>query len=241
MSARWNIAEDPPAAAEVAAQHIIAILEETLAELAFATLAISGGSTPRLLFERLAASRFPWNRVHLYWVDERMVPPDDPASNYKLAYDHLIKPAHIPERQVHRIIGELPPKIAAAKYSHEIRDAFGLDTGELPRFDVVHRGMGPDAHTASLFPGEPLIDDREGIAAAVYAPQFNQWRVTLLPGPLLAARHTVFLVCGADKVEAVRAVFHEPYDPKKYPAQISMREGRGVVWFLDQAAGEPLE
>ena len=87
----------------------------------------------------------------------------------------------------------------------------------MPHFDVVHRGMGPDAHTASLFPGEPLIDDREGIAAAVFVPQFNQWRVTLLPGVLLAAKHTVFLVAGADKAEAVRAVFKEEYDPEEVP------------------------
>jgi 6-phosphogluconolactonase len=241
MSARFHILDDPPAAAEAAARHIIAILEETLAEQKFATLAISGGSTPKLLFARLAASGFSWDRVHLFWVDERMVPPADPASNYKLAYDHLIGPAHIAPHQVHRIIGELPPAAAAEKYTQEIRDFFRLQKGELPKFDVVHRGIGPDAHTASLFPGEPLIDDLQGIAAAVYAPQFNQWRVTLLPGVLLAARQTVFLVCGADKVEAVRAVFHEEYDPKKYPAQISTHQGRGVVWFLDHAAAARLE
>jgi len=241
MSAQWHILDDPPVAAEAAARHIIAILEETLAAQKFATLAISGGSTPKLLFARLAASGFSWDRVHLFWVDERMVPPTDPASNYKLAYDHLIGPAHIAPHQVHRIVGELPPEAAAEKYTQEIRDFFRLQKGELPKFDVVHRGIGPDAHTASLFPGEPLIDDLQGIASAVYAPQFKQWRVTLLPGVLLAARHTVFLVCGADKVEAVRAVFHDEYDPKKYPAQISTHQGRGVVWFLDRAAAARLE
>jgi len=165
----------------------------------FATLAISGGSTPKLLFARLAASGFSWDRVHLFWVDEAHGAATDPASNYKLAYDHLIGPAHIAPHQVHRIVGELPPEAAAEKYTQEIRDFFRLQKGELPKFDVVHRGIGPDAHTASLFPGEPLIDDLQGIASAVYAPQFKQWRVTLLPGVLLAARHTVFLVCGADK------------------------------------------
>src|ERR1017187_2871530 len=99
----------------------------------------------------------------------------------------------------------------------------------MPQFDIVHRGMGPDAHSASLFPGDPLIDDRDGIAAATFAPQFDQWRVTLLPGVLLAAKHTVFLVAGQDKAEAVRAVFKEPYDPKKYPAQITTHQGRGVT------------
>jgi 6-phosphogluconolactonase len=101
--------------------------------------------------------------------------------------------------------------------------------------------MGPDAHTASLFPGDPLIDDREGIAAATFAEKLNQWRVTLLPGALLAANHTVFLVAGADKEEAVRAVFEDEYDPKKYPAQIASHHGRGVTWFLDEAAAGLLE
>jgi 6-phosphogluconolactonase len=101
-------------------------------------------------------------------------------------------------------LGELDPQAAAQRYSDEIRRFFGLHQGDLPRFDLVHRGMGPDAHTASLFPGDPLIEDRQGIAAATFAPQFRQWRVTLLPGVLVAAKHTVFLVTGDDKKEALR-------------------------------------
>ena len=236
MSVRWHTLQDEPAAAAACAHHVINALEEVLSGQKFATLAVSGGSTPRLLFEKLAASPFRWDHVHLFWVDERSVPPTDPASNYKLAEDYLIKPAHIPHRHVHRIVGEMSPKAAAARYADEIREFFGLERGELPHFDLVHRGMGPDAHTASLFPGDPLIDDREGIAAAVLAPKLHQWRVTLLPGALLAAKHTVFLVAGADKAEAVRAVFKEEYDPKKYPAQIASHHGRGVVWFLDVKA-----
>src|SRR5271157_3294979 len=109
------------------------------------------------------------------------------------------------------------------------------------RFDAVHRGMGPDAHSASLFPGDPLIGDRENIAAATFVEKFHQWRVTLLPGALLAASHTVFLVAGADKKEAVRAVFQDEYDPAKYPAQIASHHGRAVTWFLDSAAAELVE
>ena len=236
MSVRWYTSPDASGAAEACAHHVVSILEEVLSGQEFATMAVSGGSTPRLLFEWLAKSKFHWQNVHLFWVDERCVPPTDPASNYKLADDYLIHPAHIPKRHVHRVVGEIAPKTAAARYAAEIREFFGLDDGELPHFDVVHRGMGPDAHTASLFPGEPLIDDREGIAAAVFVPKFSQWRVTLLPGALLAAKHTVFLVAGADKAEAVRAVFKEEYDPKKYPAQIASHHGRGVTWFLDQPA-----
>ena len=102
----------------------------------------------------------------------------------------------------------------------------------MPRFDVVHRGMGPDAHTASLFPGDPLIDDRKGLAAATFAKQFNQWRVTLLPGVLLAARNTVILAPGEDKVEALHSVFHEQFDPRKYPSQLGS-DSDSTMWFLE--------
>jgi len=241
MSVRWHALPDATAAAEACAHHVANLLEEVLSGQEFVTFAVSGGATPKVLFEKLAAAKFRWDHTHLFWVDERMVPPTDPASNYKLADDYLIKPAHIPQRHVHRICGEMAPKTAAARYVEEIRDFFGLEEGEMPRFDVVHRGMGPDAHSASLFPGDPLIDDREGIAAAVFVPQLNQWRVTLLPGALLAAKHTVFLVAGEDKAEAVRAVFKEPYDPKKYPAQIATHQGRGVTWFLDAQAAALLD
>jgi 6-phosphogluconolactonase len=241
MSVHWNKLADAQAASVAAASHIVNILEEVLSGQDVATIAVSGGSTPKLLFPILAKTRFEWERVHIFFVDERCVPPTDDASNFKLADDYLIRAAHIPQRQVHRVFGEITPALAAKRYSEEIREFFGLEEGEMPHFDIVHRGMGPDAHTASLFPGEPLIDDRENIAAAVYVEKFHQWRVTLLSAPLLAAKHTVFLVAGDDKAEAVRAVFKEEYDPKKYPAQIASHHARGVTWFMDEAAARLLE
>ncbi len=241
MSVRRFTAADAAGAAEACAHHVISVLDETLAGQEFATLAVSGGTSPRQLFQKLAATRFAWDRVHLFFVDERCVPPTDPASNFKLAEENLIRPAHIPLRHVHRIAGELLPKTAASRYVDDIREHFGLEDGELPHFDLVHRGMGPDAHTASLFPGDPLIEDRENIAAAVFVAKFNMWRVTLLPGVLLSARHTVFLVAGEDKADAVRAVFHEEYDPKKYPAQMASHHGRGVSWFLDESAAKLMD
>ena len=241
MSAHWHKLPDAKAAAEACAHHIIGRLEEALSGQEFAAFAISGGSSPKPLFTILASAALPWDKVHIFWVDERCVPPADDASNYKMANEYLIRPAHIPQRNVHRVFGELAPETAAKRYVEEISEFFGLEEGEMPRFDLVHRGMGPDAHTASLFPGEPLIDDREGIAAPVYVGKFHQWRVTLLPGVLLAAKHTVFMVVGEDKAESVRAVFKEEYDPGKYPAQIASHHGRGVTWFLDEAAGKLLE
>jgi 6-phosphogluconolactonase len=235
-----HIYPDAQRAAEACAHSIVALLEDRLSGESYATLAISGGSTPKLMFPELAKAKLSWRDIHIFFVDERGVPPTDPQSNYLLAEQFLIRPAHIPKANVHRVHAELRPDEAAKQYVDEIRNFFGLgsDTrsGELPHFDVVHRGVGSEAHTASLFPGEPLIDDRENIVAAVYVEKVAQWRITMLPGVLLAARHTVMLVAGEDKAEAVHAIFEEPYDPKKYPAQISAHHGRSVTWFLDEAA-----
>jgi 6-phosphogluconolactonase len=174
-------------------------------------------------------------------VDERAVPPDHEDSNYRMTEQHLIRPARIPRRNVHRIQGELPPAQAALHCEHEIREVFHLERGEMPHFDVVHLGVGGDAHTASLFPGEPLIEDREKIVAAVMVKKLSARRVTLLPGVLLSARHAVILVTGEDKAEAMHAIFHGPYDPLKYPAQIVAHHARRATWFLDEAAARLLE
>lgn len=240
MRFEWKAYPDPKAAAEGCAAYVVECLDDALATRGHATLAVSGGTTPRPMFQRLAKSRLAWNRIHVFWVDERTVPPTDSESNYKLAAETLLMPVGMPQQNIHRVHTELTPQAAASAYAHEIREFFGLSRGEMPEFDAVHRGMGSEGHTASLFPGEPLIDDREELVAAVYVAQKGQWRITLLPGPLIAARNTVMLVCGADKAEAARAVFQGPYEPKLYPAQLMPREGRGLLWFLDAAAARLL-
>jgi 6-phosphogluconolactonase len=193
------------------------------------------------MFEYMAAQSFRWERVHLFWVDERAVPPSDSLSNFKLANETLIEPAGIPAANVHRILGELHPEEAARRYVLDIQDHFQLASGELPRFDVIHRGIGPDVHTASLFPGEPLIGNRDGIAAAVYVEKLKSWRITLLPGVLIAARTNVVLAAGADKAGPVARIFHGPYDPFRYPAQGVPNEPGKVEWFLDEAAAARME
>jgi 6-phosphogluconolactonase len=236
MSIHWHSYSSVGQAAEACARHIFLRVEEALAGQGQATLAISGGSTPKLLLEQMAKTRFNWQKVHLFWVDERCVPPTNPESNYLLAEETFIKPARFPHRNVHRIYGELRPDVAAENYSQEIAEFFRLRDDEMPHFDVIHLGMGSDAHIASLFPGQPLIEDRDGIASAVYVEQKDKWRISLLPGVLLAARHIVVLLGGEDKAEAVRSVFDAPYEPLKYPAQIVSHHCRHVTWFLDQAA-----
>ncbi len=236
MSVQWHELADPEAVAEASAHYALGRLQDALAGREFATVALSGGSGPKGLFRRLADARFPWDRVHVFWVDERAVPPTHEQSNFKLANELLLQPAHVPKTHIHRIQAELRPELAAQRYVDEIREFFAPEDDALPQFDLVHLGLGPDAHTASLFPGEPLIDDRTGIAAAVYVEKMNSWRITLLPGVLLAAHHTLVLAMGAEKSGAVRAVLNEPYNPRQWPAQVVTHHGRNVVWFLDHAA-----
>jgi 6-phosphogluconolactonase len=232
---------DGSQAAAACGRQILEWLDQAIAERGQASLAISGGSSPRSMFEMFARTRFRWDQVHLFWVDERAVPPTDSQSNFKLADDAWLEPARFPGSNVHRIEAELPAPTAAARYSVALTEFFKLEAGQMPRFDAIHRGMGPDAHTASLFPGEPLIEDRSGLAAAVWVEKFKQWRVTLLPGVLEAARHTAMLVTGADKAQALSAVLSGPYDPMRYPAQIAMGKPDAVRWFVDAAAAAGVE
>jgi 6-phosphogluconolactonase len=215
--------------------YVLQELEETLKTQPHATIAISGGSTPKPLFAFLANADFNWPRIHFFWVDERCVPPSDDQSNFKMANEVLLAPARIPQSNVHRICGELSPEEAASQYVEEIRFFFSIKEGQLPAFDLIHRGMGPDAHTASLFPGEPLIRDHTHIAAHVWVEKLNMHRVTLLPGVLSAAKQTVLQVAGGDKADAVRNVLVGPEDPLSYPCQIASRDSK-ATWFLDEDA-----
>ena len=224
---------------EDAARECAAYIRSLLAGKERATFAISGGSTPKLLFADLAKAELDWSKVHIFWVDERCVPPDNAESNFRMANETLLVPARIPEENIHRIYGELSPPQAAARYVSEIKKAFGQKNGGLPTFDVLHRGMGGDAHTASLFPGTPLVHDRTGIATNVWVEKMKMDRITLLPGVLLTAKHTVLQVAGAEKAEALKHVLRDPEDFERYPCQIASRDER-AVWFLDKAAAAQL-
>ena len=227
-------------AAQGCSEYVLRTLTDALNLRGRATLAISGGSTPKLLFVDMAKAGFNWSNVHIFWVDERCVPPTDSESNYKLANETLLTPARVPEANVHRILGELPPEQAASRYVEEITRSFALENGVLPVFDVIHRGIGSDAHTASLFPGEPLIADRQGIAAAVWVEKMKNHRVTLLPGVLIAARATVIQAAGENKAEPIHNVLEGPVDPNRFPCQIGVRDSGHTTWFLDTAAAAKL-
>jgi 6-phosphogluconolactonase len=231
------IFDDAQGAAEACGDRILEILDKARRERGWAMLAVSGGSTPRLMFQAMAKRSFDWSNVQIFQVDERCVPPDHALSNFRMTRESLLDSAGLDVNQFHRVRGELAPEEAARLYVEEIRRSFTLAPGELPVFDAIQRGMGPDAHTASLFPGEPLIGDRTGIAAAVYVEKMMQHRVTLLRGVLERARHTLCLVTGAEKAEALRKVLKGPFDPLNVPSQIASPD---TVWYIDKSAGSKL-
>ena len=241
MSVHQFIEPDAERLAAGCARHILAQLEQALAGHDEAMFAVSGGNSPKPIFAALAAADFDWSRVHLFFTDERCVRPNHAQSNFRMVDQTFIVPGRFPHRRVHRVYTELAPDRAAERYSEDIREVFGIGPDETPHFDLIHLGMGPDAHTASLFPGDPLVADRERLTAATYVPKFDQWRVTLMPAALQGARHTVVYAPGADKAEAMRKVLDGEFDPIRYPAQIPAHLGRSVSWFMDTGAASLLD
>lgn len=236
MSSYLHTFPSAEAAAKACAERIAEIVAESIAARGVARIALSGGSSPKMMFGELAKLPVDWAHVWLYWVDERVVPPDHPDSNYKMAMENLIRPAGIDINRLNRIAGERYPEEAAAHYVSEIRVDFKLREGEIPVFDLIHRGMGGDSHTASLFPNDPLIEDDYEIAANTYVEKFNSHRVTLLPGVLKAARHTVILAPGADKASALWDVLEGKDDVMSHPCQIAAKPPFPTEWFVDEAA-----
>lgn len=205
------------------------------------TVALSGGETPKRLYTLLStapyAAQIPWERVHVFWGDERHVPPDDPESDYLMAYEALLSKVPIPAENVHRIRAELPDAAEAARsYEQDLRGFFSLQPDELPRFDLILLGMGPDAHTASLFPGVDALHDTERLVAAPWVEKFNTYRITLTPRVLNNAATVAFLVSGAGKAAVLRDVLEGPRQPDLFPAQLITPANGALLWLLDEAA-----
>jgi 6-phosphogluconolactonase len=209
------------------------------------TVALSGGSTPKALYRLLAAPPYvgqvPWERVHLFWGDERHVPPDDPESNYRMVREALLFKITIPAENVHRVRAEAPDAADVARdYADNIRGFFQLQPNQWPRFDLVLLGLGPDGHTASLFPGTDALHDTTDLVAAPFVPKFNAHRITLTAPVLNNAATVAFLVAGAEKASVLRAVVEGPRDPDSLPAQLIAPIGGTLLWMLDEAAAGSL-
>ena len=223
-----------------AADEVVRRAEEAVREHGRFTWVLSGGSTPRDLYRLLASpphcDRMPWSAVHVFWGDERHVPPDHPDSNFRMAREALLDAVPLPAANVHRIRAEEPDAAAAANaYEAELRAFFPEGW---PRFDLVLLGLGRDAHTASLFPGGTAVRERERLVVAPWVESQHTFRITLTPPVLNHARRCMFLVSGEDKAEALRAVLEGARDPERYPAQIV--EGRSL-WMVDRAAARLLK
>lgn len=212
------------------------------------SVALSGGSTPRGAYSLLATPevvpRVDWDQVHIFWGDERCLPPDNSDSNYYMARDTLLDHVPIPEENVHRIQCELGPVLAAEEYDRVLREFFNLsphDRNTYPRFDLVLLGMGADGHTASLFPGTTAIYERERLVVADYVQRLNGWRVSLTPPVINAAAQVMFLVSGLRKSEMLRQVLTGPHRPDIMPAQVVKPVQGCLSWLIDaQAADQDL-
>lgn len=242
--ANLNIETDAATLAAAAAKRLAMLLRDACHRHGTAHLCLTGGQTPRDTYVRLARAApkdtVDWNRVHLFWGDERLVPPDHEDSNFGMADAALILPAAIPSRNIHRIHGELPDAGQAARDYHRTLERF--ERAGRPRFDVVLLGLGADGHIASLFPHSPLLADAAGTAlvAEVWVPSLQRWRITLTPPALLDAEAIVMLTAGATKAAAVRAVLQGAEDVAQWPAQILRQAGDRVEWWMDSAAAAQL-
>ncbi len=242
LTVKYYVEPDAAALARRTAQYFVEMAGEAVAGRGRARIAISGGSTPKAAFQLLAdpgqpwRGRMPWDKLDLYWVDERAVPPDHPESNYRMTREALLD--HVPMRpeQIHRIEGELEPEVAAARYESMLRNTFRLEGAESPRFDLIALGMGPDGHTASLFPHTAAIHEVSRLVTANFVPQKNAWRITLTSPVINHASSAFFLIGGAEKAAVLHEVFTGPRDPERLPSQLIRPSGGILTLILDKAA-----
>lgn len=224
---------------EVISEMIAALMHEALRQRGVAHLVLSGGGTPRPVFEQLALKPLTWEKVHVWWADERLVPPDDSGSNFGMAKAALLDHVPIPAAQIHRAKGELPADLAAADYAHQLAEA--AQTGYWPRFDVTILGMGGDGHTASLFPGRYI--DEEWMTPVLHVTADYEGRpadrITLTPVALNASRSIIYLVTGSGKADALVAAFGERDLLNRPVHRINPYDGN-VIWAVDQDAAAKL-
>jgi 6-phosphogluconolactonase len=239
---KYYVERDAAGLARRAAQYQVEMVAEAVDARGQARIAVSGGSTPKAAFQLLAdphqrfRAAMPWDRLDLYWVDERCVPPTDPDSNYRMTREALLSSVPLPCAQVHRMEGELDPEVAASRYESELRNSFRLEGAESPRFDLVALGMGDDGHTASLFPYTAAVHEMGRLVTANHVPQKDTWRITLTWPVINHASSVFFLIAGEEKAERVREVFTGPHDPERLPSQLIWPSSGILTLFLDEAA-----
>lgn len=226
---------------EAAADFIASRANSAIRDRGTCSMSLSGGETPRGVYRRLASSPhrelLDWTRIHICFGDERLVPPDDPRSNYGMANEELLSRVPLPRRNVHRIHGEFSPEDAERDYAVQLRS---LPGGGSEALDLVLLGVGEDGHTASLFPGNEVLDEQGADTRAVYVPQVGAWRVTMTSPRLNNARDILFLAAGERKAAIVQRVLGARQPDRDLPATM-VRPANGMVrWMLDREAAAAL-
>ena len=241
-----RVAADRPALYREAAQELANLAAEAVAQRGTFSVALAGGSTPRGLYELLAddpalVRAVPWDRTHVFFSDERHVPPNHPDSNYAMAHKALLSKVPVAPGHVHRIAGELPDtNRAAAAYEEALTAHFRLSPGGFPRFDLALLGLGPDGHTASLFPETPALEETSRLAVATWVGKLNAHRITLTAPVFNAAADVAFLVAGKDKAASLKAVLEDSYEPRRLPAQLIRPASGRLIFFADAGAASLL-
>jgi 6-phosphogluconolactonase len=243
-SAEIRVLTTPQELFAAAAEEVVRSANEAVKERGRFTIALSGGSTPKSLYNLLATNArtsLPWDKVFFFWGDERHVPPTDPDSNYLMANEAMLSKVPVPPGNVFRFPTENADAAQVAEaYEKTLRKFFQLGPDALPRFDLILLGMGPDAHTASLFPGTAALQERSRLAVANWVETLRTCRLTLSLPVLNAARTDIFLVSGIDKAPVLRAVLEENVPGEQYPAKLVQPKDGTLIWLLDRAAASAL-
>jgi 6-phosphogluconolactonase len=238
------ICRDAGELSQKATERFVVLVNEASASSGRFTVALSGGSTPESLYSLLAtpgfADRIPWPKVHLFWGDERCVPPDHPDSNYRMVRESLLSKISIPSENVHRMAGEKDPKLAAAEYEEQLIKFFRLSKGEAPRFDLILLGLGEDGHTASLFPESDALNEMQRLVATTYLPKLNAHRLTLTLPVLNESAEIYFLVAGKNKAAIVKELLGTDPTAAKFPAQRIQPADGALTWFITRDAAAEL-
>jgi 6-phosphogluconolactonase len=229
---------------QAAAEEVIRAATGAITERGRFTIALSGGSTPKNLYTLIAANAsasLPWDRMFFFWGDERHVPPDNPDSNYRMAKETLLSKVAIPPANIFRIPAENPDASAAADaYEQTLRKFFAVAPGEFPRFDLILLGIGPDGHTASLFPETAALEETSRLVVANWVEKLQTNRITFTLPVLNAARCVAFLVSGTDKAAVLHEVLEGNAPAEKYPSKLVRPSEGKLIWFVDRAAASQL-
>ena len=238
---KLHIFKNPEALSENLAEWICNLVEETLKEQQSFSLVLSGGGTPKILYQKLASekykSRIDWHRVRIFWGDERVVPFTDERNNAKVAFDLLLNHVNVPASQIHIMRTDIEPNFAVAEYRKMLHTYFDSTHHS---FDLVLLGMGEDGHTLSLFPGSQIIEDNFHWVNSVFNEQQEMYRITLMPVLVNKARKIVFMVDGEKKAGVLEKVLEGEEETSKFPAQIIKPETGELHWFLDEPAAKNL-